>query len=265
MYYECKIKIGLYLSNCEDTLIKQMLEIEKGRKKLSIIERTTEYAAKIGVVISRDEEKKKYGVIDEKEKIITNQRKIGDHLKNKQQERTRHELNEKTMASMYYKDFREIEKWNNLSYSWLKNWKGIPTTTERKIFEILEQLPPTKYRRVHVNKENLSSDLCRLCNKKTENIRHILSNCDKLAEGLYTTRHNNVLKVLYWKVLYEYKLEISVKPWNCPDQPELERSNKRVVVKWNAKVYCDDYTSNNKPDMIIIDNEKKKTNNCYRM
>jgi len=42
-----------------------------------------------------------------------------------------------------------------------------------------------------------------------------------------------------------------------PRSTELERSNKRVVVKWNAKVYCDDYTSNNKPDMIIIDNEKK--------
>lgn len=93
--------------------------------------------------------------------------------------------------------------------------------------------------------------------KKKENIRHILSNCDKLAEGLYTTRHNNVLKVLYWKVLHEYKLESITKPWNCVDQPELERSNDRVIVKWNAKVYCEDYTSSNKPDMIIIDNEKK--------
>jgi len=75
VYYECKIKIGLYLLNCKDIIIKQVVELEKGRKKLSILEKITVYAAKIGVEIRKNEEKCKYGVIGKNEEIITNQRR----------------------------------------------------------------------------------------------------------------------------------------------------------------------------------------------
>jgi len=158
---------------------------------------------------------------------------------------------------MYYKDFRKLETWNNLSNEWLTNWKGIPTTTERKIFEMLEQLTETKYRRNYVYKEQID-EKCRLCKKKKETVRHILSNCDSLAEGLYITRHNSVLKVLYWWLLFNYQLENEWKPWNHEKQPEQVRSNKEITIMWNAKIYCDDVTNNNKPDLTVINHKEKK-------
>lgn len=158
---------------------------------------------------------------------------------------------------MFYNDFKNLPNWNELSYSWLTKWKGIPTTTERKIFGILEQLTETKFRRNYINKENID-DKCRLCKKKKENNRHILSNCDSLAKGIYTTRHNSILKVLYWWLLYHYKLENEIKPWNYEKQPEQTRSNKEVTIMWNSKIYCEDFTTNNKPDLIVIDHIKKK-------
>ena len=40
----------------------------------------------------------------------------------------------------------------------------------------------------------IQSDICCLCNKKSETLHHIVSNCEVSAnEGRYTWRHNSIL------------------------------------------------------------------------
>jgi hypothetical protein len=237
------------------------MKLEQGRRVKSMIEEIQEEATDINIVIKLNE-KKEWGVVsrdkDGQEIIVTHQKGIGSIIKNNQQQKYIEQLKELKMAGMYFFDFKEIENWSNESYSWLTKWKGIPITTERKIFEILEQLSNTKYRRKNINNENLENDRCRLCNKKRETVRHILSNCDQIAINSYITRHNSALKVLYWWLLHKYKIENELKEWNDKEIPQLTRSNERVTIKWNSKIQSNEFTEANRPDITLIDRKKEK-------
>lgn len=256
---QCRIKIALYLMNNEDKQIKEVLKIEKGRRKKNLIEEAVERAEE-ELELKIKEKEGKWGIeVEEKGQriLVSEQKKIGKLIKEKQQMKYLRELQEKRMAGVFYNDFINIENWNKGSWRWLEKWKDISVTTERKYYEIFEQLVPTKYRRKEILGEKIE-DRCRLCKKKKETVRHILSNCDQLASNLYLVRHNNCLKVLYWWVLHKYKLEERVREWNDIKQPEVRRENERVIVYWNAKVQSIEYTDHNKPDMLIIDKKKKE-------
>ena len=42
--------------------------------------------------------------------------------------------------------------------------------------------------------------LCRVCRKVDESIDHIVSGCSKLAQKEYKRRHDNLGKLLHWKL-----------------------------------------------------------------
>ena len=42
---------------------------------------------------------------------------------------------------------------------------------------------------------------CRLCGNRDENINHIISECSKLSQNEYKTRHDWVSKVIHYKKL----------------------------------------------------------------
>jgi hypothetical protein len=261
-YVQCKIKVSVYLYNNKSSEIQELLKIEKGRKQKSLIEQAIEYSNELGLTLKQDQNKK-WGIVkpskEEGEEImIFSLKEISTILNNKIQEKYLSEIKNKNMAGLFFEDFRNIENFNKNSYSWLTSWKGIPTTLERKIFEAFEQLTNTKYRRKDIKKESIENNICRLCHKKKETVRHILSNCDRLATGLYITRHNSALKVIYWWLLHKYKFEEKLRYWDDPEKPKPVISNKDVTIKWNVKISTNDYTEANKPDMTLINHKKKQ-------
>ena len=48
---------------------------------------------------------------------------------------------------------------------------------------------------------------CRLCGDRDETINHIISECSKLAQKEYETRHNWVGKVIHWKMCKKFKFD----------------------------------------------------------
>ena len=44
------------------------------------------------------------------------------------------------------------------------------------------------------------SPLCRMCDKKNETISHIVSECEKLAQKECKRRHDNVVRIVHWKL-----------------------------------------------------------------
>ena len=42
--------------------------------------------------------------------------------------------------------------------------------------------------------------LCRVCRKVDESIDHIVSGCSKLAQKEYKKRHDNLGKIVHWKL-----------------------------------------------------------------
>ena len=55
------------------------------------------------------------------------------------------------------------------------------------------------------------SPLCRMCDKKSETISHIVSECEKLAQKEYKRRHDNVARIVHWKLCGKYNLKRSEK------------------------------------------------------
>ena len=49
--------------------------------------------------------------------------------------------------------------------------------------------------------------LCRVCRKVDENVDHIVSSWSKLAQKEYKRRHDNLGKIVYWKLARKCNFE----------------------------------------------------------
>ena len=83
---------------------------------------------------------------------------------------------------------------------------------------------------------------CRLCSDRDETINHIISECSKLAQKEYKTRHNWVGKVIYWEMCKKFKFD-HTKKWYMHNP---------------APVQTDHLITARRPDLILF-NKKKKT------
>ena len=82
--------------------------------------------------------------------------------------------------------------------------------TEAMLCAAQEQAIRTNYVKHKVDK-TAQSPLCRICDKKSESISHIVSECEKLAQKEYKRRHDNVARIVHWKLSGEYNLKRSRK------------------------------------------------------
>ena len=55
------------------------------------------------------------------------------------------------------------------------------------------------------------SPLCRMCDRKSETISHIASECEKLAQKECKRRHANVTRIVNWKLRGKSNLKRSEK------------------------------------------------------
>ena len=56
--------------------------------------------------------------------------------------------------------------------------------------------------------------LCRVCRKVDESIDHIVSGCGKLAQKEYKRRHDNLGKIVHWKLARKCELKLEINGTN---------------------------------------------------
>ena len=61
---------------------------------------------------------------------------------------------------------------------------------------------------------------CRVCNKATESVAHVLAGCTALAQNKYITRNNAAPKILFFEILQDLGLTELVQPWYSPLKPK---------------------------------------------
>ena len=96
----------------------------------------------------------------------------------------------------------------------------------------------------------------RLCGEREETINHIISECSKLAQKGYKTRHDRVGKVIHWKLCKKLKFDDTNK-WYMHN-PESIRENETHKLLWHFEVQTDQQISARRPDLIIINKKEKK-------
>ena len=123
-------------------------------------------------------------------------------------------------------------------FAWLKGWATCPTHTIAGMYELYEQLLPTKlYTKEKTQTSTDGEVLCRLCGKVAESVAHVLAGCSSLAQTKYLYRHNAALKILFFELLRENGLIEEVPPWYSPLMPKPVYKNITSEAFWGIPIY----------------------------
>ena len=72
---------------------------------------------------------------------------------------------------------------------------------------ISQQLLPTKIYKAKKLNEAQHDLKCRLCGLNNETVPHLKCSCSEIAQSLYKSRHDKMLRPVYHHVLHKYSFE----------------------------------------------------------
>ena len=104
--------------------------------------------------------------------------------------------------------------------------------TEAMLCAAQEQAIQRSYVKQKIDK-TVQSTLCKMCDKKSETISHIVSECEKLAQKEYKRKHDNVARVLCGK----YNMKRSEKWYE--QVPEGAVENEEMKILWDVMIQCE--------------------------
>ena len=97
---------------------------------------------------------------------------------------------------------------------------------------------------------------CRMCGKVDETVNHIISECNMLAQREYKWRHDCVGRKIHWELCRKYGLAASARWYE--HQPETFTKNDSCKLLWDFSIQTDHVIQARRPDVILIDKEKKE-------
>ena len=145
------------------------------------------------------------------------------------------------------------KKW---SLAWLDKAHMTPQS-ESFILAAQELALFTRWHEKHILFKQVS-DLCRVCQCKTESMSHILSGCDTLAKKEYLDRHNGVATYIHHAICQNYNIQTCAK-WHAHKPSEIIML-KNVEITYDAVISTDRPYVFNRPDIVVRD---KLTKKCY--
>ena len=142
---------------------------------------------------------------------------------------------------------------HNTTWTWLR--KG---NFKRKTESLLITAPNNAVRTNHIKAridKMQQNSKCRLCSDRDETINHIISECSKLAQKEYKTRHNWVSKVIHWEMCKKFKFDHTNKWYMHNTAAVLENDTHKHL--WDFDIQTDHLISAWRPDQIIINKKKR--------
>ena len=94
-----------------------------------------------------------------------------------------------------------------------------------------------------------------MCGERDETINHIVSECSKLAQREYKTRHDWVGKVIHWELCKKLHFHHATK-WYM-HKPESVLENKTHKILWDFEIQTDHLITARRPDLVLINKEKR--------
>ena len=100
--------------------------------------------------------------------------------------------------------------------------------------------------------------LRRMTRKVDESIDHIVSGCSKLAQKEYKRRHDNLSKIVHWKLTKSIIYFEAGDKW-CEHEPESVLENEDYKILWDFSIQTDHIIKARRPDLVVVD---KKERSC---
>jgi hypothetical protein len=128
--------------------------------------------------------------------------------------------------------------------------------TEGFMFAIQDQVIPTRNYQKFIEKLDIPTDHCRLCNQQTETIQHLTSGCSTLANTEYLHRHNFSCKIVHQYLAKQANLiDTEVPYYQYEPKPVLENNTDKLY--WDRPVITDRTILANRPDIIWVHKNSK--------
>ena len=155
------------------------------------------------------------------------------------------------------------EDLDNRWYDISKVWKSISSVVYSVHTSILQQLLQTNVYKVKKLKNEEGDLTCRFCHSFDENIAHIMCKCSVLAQSLYTSRHDRMLRPVYHAILQKFELSDDsdrATPWHKESPPKSSVESENAKVLWNIPIHPDTPPKDgaNKPDIVVHDKKGKQ-------
>uniref|UniRef100_H3AFG1 Reverse transcriptase zinc-binding domain-containing protein n=1 Tax=Latimeria chalumnae TaxID=7897 RepID=H3AFG1_LATCH len=135
------------------------------------------------------------------------------------------------------------------SSKWLRT-AHLKPPTEALIIAVQDQALHTNWMGHYVLKTGKTTDKCRRCKKFAETVKHIVSRCPMLAQGMYHERHNQVANALHWDFCGQYQLPREQHWWEHKPEPVTEK--ERVEILWDFTLQLYRCVEARKPDILLI-------------
>ena len=105
-----------------------------------------------------------------------------------------------------------------------------------------------------INKSQGDS-LCRVCRKVDESIDHIVSSCRTLAKKEYKRKHDNLGKIVHWKLARKSNLEAGDKWYE--HEPESVLENEDYKILWDFSIQTDHIIEARRSDLVLVDKKER--------
>ena len=118
------------------------------------------------------------------------------------------------------------------TWTWLRKW-NLKGETESLLIAAQNNTIRTNHIKARTHKK-LRSCRCRLCGDRDETIHHIISECSKLAQTKYKTKHDWVGRIIHWELCRNLKFDNTNK-WYMHN-PESVLENETYKLIWDFHI-----------------------------
>ena len=154
-------------------------------------------------------------------------------LKRSKKEKRLEDWEEKVLHGQYLRQTKIVR--SDQCWAWLQNG-NLKRETERLIVAAQNQSIRANLVKAKIDK-SWGDSLCRVCRKVDESIDRIVSGCSKLAQKDYKRRHDNLGKIVHWKLARKFNFEAGDKWYE--NEPERVLENKDYKILWNFSIQND--------------------------
>ena len=157
---------------------------------------------------------------------------------------------------MYGQFVREIPEQidKERTWEWMRK-RDLKVETEALISAAQGQVLRTNVVKCNIDTTG-SSPLCILSGEKNETDTHLIYGCKELAQKEYKRRHDNIARIVDWKLCGIYNLG-RVDKW-YEHNPDGAIENESVKILWDMTIQCDHHVEARRPDIIVMEKDSKK-------
>ena len=177
---------------------------------------------------------------------------IDDTMDNRMTKTRKQKWEEKQLYGRFKRLINNISR--DKTWAWLRK-RNFKRETESFLVAAENNAVRTNHIKTRIDKTQQKSK-CWLCGDRDETINHIISECSKLAQKEYKTRHNWVGKVIHWEMCKKFKFDLTNKWYMHNPAPILEDCTHKII--WDFDIHVDHLIPARSTDLIIINKKKKK-------